>query len=85
MSECVDLFTPDRRCFEYALAEVGCAPGEAVMIGDRLDNDISPAKSIGMKTVRIVQGLYSVQKAESGGLFADREINKLSELLEIEF
>ncbi|MDE6763563.1 MAG: HAD family hydrolase, partial [Oscillospiraceae bacterium] len=50
LSECVDLFKPDRRFFEYALAEVGCAPGEAVMICDRLDNDISPAKSIGMKT-----------------------------------
>lgn len=85
LSECVDLFKPDRRFFERAVSEAGCEPGECVMIGDRLDNDISPAKSIGMKTVRIVQGLYSVQKAESDGCFADCEINELTELLDIEF
>ena len=85
LSECVDLFKPDRRFFERAVSEAGCEPCECVMIGDRLDNDVSPAKSIGMKTVRIVQGLYSVQKAESGGCFANREVNELSELLDIDF
>lgn len=29
---------------------------EAVMIGDRLDNDISPAKRLGMQTIWIRQG-----------------------------
>lgn len=85
LSECVDLFKPDRRFFERAVSEAGCEPRECVMIGDRLDNDIFPAKSIGMKTVRIVQGLYSVQKAGNGGCFADREINELPELLDIDF
>ena len=84
LSECVDLFKPDRRFFERAVSEAGCNACECVMIGDRLDNDISPTKSIGMKTVRIVQGLYSVQKAESG-FFADLEINELTELLDIDF
>ena len=30
------------------------------MIGDRLDNDIIPARMIGMKAVWIRQGIYSV-------------------------
>ena len=34
----------------------GCQAENAVMIGDRLDNDIAPAKKLGMKTVWIRQG-----------------------------
>lgn len=48
---------PDPRLFVRALSLAGCAPGNAVMIGDRPDNDIAPAGRLGMKTVRIMQGL----------------------------
>lgn len=44
---------PDRRHFEWALKEAGCRPGEAIMIGDRLDYDIEPAKALGMRTIRL--------------------------------
>ena len=47
---------PDRRIFEIALQRAGCRPENAVMIGDRIDNDIGPAKKMGMKTVWIKQG-----------------------------
>lgn len=33
-----------------------CKPENAVMIGDRIDNDIVPAKQLGMKTIWIKQG-----------------------------
>lgn len=85
LSECVNLFKPDTAFFKRALEETGCQPYEAVMIGDRLDNDVFPAKSVGMKTVRIVQGLYSVQRAISEEYAADYEINGLTELLHIDF
>ncbi len=42
---------PDLKIFNLALEQAGCKPNDAVMIGDRLDNDIVPAKQIGMKTV----------------------------------
>lgn len=42
---------PDERIFAFALEKSGCFPSETVMIGDRLDNDIIPAKHVGMHTV----------------------------------
>ncbi|UUZ86017.1 HAD family hydrolase [Paenibacillus sp. P26] len=47
---------PDPRLFRMALEEASCPPGEAVMIGDRIDNDILPAKQLGMKAVWVRQG-----------------------------
>lgn len=47
---------PDRRIFELALERSGARPEEAVMIGDRIDNDILPAKALGMRTIWIRQG-----------------------------
>ena len=47
---------PDLEIFKIALDRAMCKPEQAVMIGDRLDNDISPAKQLGMKTVWIKQG-----------------------------
>ena len=44
---------PDPRHFTCALEQADCLPGRAVMIGDRLDNDIRPAKLLGMWTIRV--------------------------------
>lgn len=57
---------PDMRIFQRALDRAGCIPQNAVMIGDRLDNDIAPANAIGMKTVWIKQsfGRYSTPQNE---------------------
>ncbi len=45
---------PDPGFFRWALAQAGCPPAEALMIGDRLDNDILPAKAAGMKTLHLI-------------------------------
>ena len=74
---------PDVRIFEYALKTAGCSAEDAVMIGDRLDNDIAPAKSIGMKTVWIKQGFGALQTPMSKDSKPDYEITNLSELLKI--
>ncbi|MBQ9120876.1 MAG: HAD family hydrolase [Clostridia bacterium] len=47
---------PDPRIFRLALERSGCSAEQAVMIGDRVDNDIVPAKAMGMHTVWIKQG-----------------------------
>jgi HAD superfamily hydrolase (TIGR01509 family) len=52
---------PDPAIFTLALERAGCAPSEAVMIGDRLDNDIRPARQLGWKTVRVAQGFARFQ------------------------
>ena len=83
LSECENLFKPDIRFFEYALEKAGCIPEEAAMIGDRLDNDILPAKKIGMKTIRIAQGLHSSQQPISYEYTPDFQLQTLSDLLRI--
>lgn len=72
---------PDKRIFEIALGRSGCRPEQAVMVGDRIDNDIVPAKQMGMKTVWLKQGFGSLWKITDESEKADLEINHLSELL----
>ena len=50
------LSKPDPEIFRIALAKSHCRPENTVMIGDRIDNDIVPAKLLGMKTIWIRQG-----------------------------
>lgn len=72
---------PDRAIFEKALELAGCEAENGVMVGDRLDNDVIPAKAIGMVTVWIRQGLAAYQDTKLGEDKADYIIDKLSELL----
>ena len=74
---------PDKEIFEKALELAKCTAAESVMVGDRLDNDIIPAKAIGMKTVWVKNGLAQYQSAELGEGVADYQIDSLSELLHI--
>ena len=52
---------PDPRIFQIALERANCLPENAVMVGDRLDNDIIPARELGMKTVWVKQGFAKYQ------------------------
>lgn len=74
---------PDKRIFEKAFELAGCTARESVMVGDRLDNDIAPAKEIGMTTVWIRKGLAKYQSEELGEGIADYQIRSLHELLHI--
>ena len=56
---------PDKRIFDIALERAGVIPEEAFMIGDRIDNDILPAKNIGMKTMWLRQGFGGMWKIKS--------------------
>ena len=72
---------PDKEIFEWAFKLAGCTAQESVMVGDRLDNDIIPAKAVGMKTVWVKNGLAKYQDADLGKGVADYQISSLSELL----
>ena len=43
---------PHALIFESALAQAGVEPGEAVMVGDRLREDVAGAQALGMATVQ---------------------------------
>lgn len=74
---------PDEKIFIRAFDMADCHAENAVMIGDRLDNDIYPAKKLGMKTIWIRQDMAVYQKPESEEYKADITVNSLSELMEI--
>lgn len=79
----IQVMKPDTRIFEYALEMAKCFPDEAVMIGDRIDNDIAPARAVGMKTIWIKQGFGGLQMPLSEKDTPDYTIEHLSELLNI--
>lgn len=56
ISAVVGLEKPDPRIFELALAELGVTGPQTIHIGNRLDTDVIPAKSLGFKTVWILRG-----------------------------
>lgn len=56
------LSKPDPRIFHLALETAQCPPERAVMIGDRIDNDIRPARMVGMKTIRLARGYQRLQQ-----------------------
>lgn len=72
---------PDRRIFELALSRADCKPENAVMIGDRIDNDIIPPKTIGMRTVHVKQGMWKYRNVLSEEEQADYEVDDLRAVL----
>lgn len=74
---------PDLKIFNLALEQAGCKPNDAVMIGDRLDNDIVPAKQIGMKTVWVRQGFAKYQIICNESEQPDFIIDSISNILDI--
>ena len=74
---------PDRAIFDKALEMAGCKAQEAVMIGDRLDNDIIPAKKLGMKTIWIRQGFAIYQNLRNAEEQPDYIVDGLAELKKI--
>ncbi len=71
---------PDERFFRTILDRAGFAPSEAIMIGDRLDNDIIPAKQVGLRTVWMRQGRYAALEPRVPDELPDETISDLEEL-----
>ena len=72
---------PAPEIFLWALDRAGCPADRAVMVGDRPDNDVGPAKRLGMITVRILRGSASLCVPASSEEVADHTIQCLSEIL----
>ena len=79
----VGLEKPDPAIFQLALSQSGCEPEQAVMIGDRLDNDIRPARLLGWKTIRIAQGFARFQSPRDGMDEADITLANLKGLVPV--
>lgn len=74
------LSKPDSRIFEFALRQTGCEAEEAIMVGDRLDYDIGPAKAQGWRAIRVLQGFSRLQQPRTPEEEPDRTIATIAEL-----
>lgn len=71
---------PDVRLFLRACEDLGVEPEQAIMVGDRIDNDIVPAKLLGMKAVLFRTGRHSTQQPRSHDEVPDAEVTSAEEL-----
>jgi HAD superfamily hydrolase (TIGR01549 family) len=56
VSGSIGMEKPDRGIFDWALERARVRPDEALMVGDRADNDVAPAKALGMRTLLLRLG-----------------------------
>lgn len=74
---------PDKRIFELALSQAGCSACDACMVGDRLDNDITPAAEMGMSTVWVRQGWFGMGNADLVRFKPNFTVDSISDVLRI--
>lgn len=65
---------PDPRAFLAACAALDVAPADCVMVGDRIDNDIAPARALGMAAIRLRTGRHAGQRPRSWREVPDRDV-----------
>jgi HAD superfamily hydrolase (TIGR01549 family) len=71
---------PDPALFELSVRTAGVAPRAAAMVGDRLDYDVRPAKSVGMRAVWMLRGEAPDEPTLEQLAEADAAIRSLAEL-----
>src|SRR5262249_30995034 len=62
---------PDPKAFLAAAAAPGVVPAACIMVGDRIDNDIAPAKALGMATILLRSGRHRRQQARDAAHLPD--------------
>ena len=72
---------PSRDFFEKVSVAAGSRPDEVLYVGDRVDNDVIPARSVGMQTALIRRGPWGYLHAEwPQAAEADAIIDSLTEI-----
>lgn len=74
---------PAPAIFEWALKQADCSPQDAVMVGDRMDNDIAPANRLGIHTIHLKRGLGAYYEPQSDDEIPEYSIAMLSELFDL--
>ena len=73
-------FKPDPRLFLRACEDLRVEPSECIMVGDRIDNDIAPARMLGMTAVLFRTGRHRHQQPRSVDEVPNAEVHNLVEL-----
>jgi putative hydrolase of the HAD superfamily len=72
---------PDVRLFLRACEDLDVDPAACIMVGDRIDNDIVPAKLLGMRTVLLRTGRHREQRPRSWDDLPDAEAEDAAGIL----
>jgi HAD superfamily hydrolase (TIGR01549 family) len=80
LSSEVKIRKPDLEIFRLAMNLVKTGPENCIMVGDRLDTDISPANKLGMKTIRTTNSLFKLQEPMNEFEKPTYMVAKLSEI-----
>lgn len=72
---------PEVAMFEAALRAMNATPQATLMLGDRLNTDISGAHAAGLKSAFVLTGVHTTQHMETLGITPDAIFNDLGELL----
>jgi putative hydrolase of the HAD superfamily len=73
---------PDLRFYEQIVKACGVDPKQCIMVGDRIDKDVIPAKLLGMKTILVRVGLHKNQMPRIPFEVPDAELNGVPGLAE---
>ncbi|HTB39548.1 MAG TPA: HAD family hydrolase, partial [Reyranella sp.] len=71
---------PDPRAFTAATEALGVSPSDCIMVGDRIDNDIAPAKALGMAAIQFRGGRHRRQRPRSAAEEPDAVVTDVLEL-----
>jgi FMN phosphatase YigB (HAD superfamily) len=80
VSEDIGLEKPDPRLFAHVLYTAGVSPTHSVMLGDRLDYDVIPAKTSGMRAVWVLRGEAPTDPTGPQLAEADAAVHTLKEI-----
>lgn len=77
LSDAVGMHKPDPAFFRLALSVWSIPPHRVAYVGDRPDNDVAPAKRLGMRTVRVLLGPHREQPPTNADQRPDFEADSL--------
>ena len=80
LSGITGLRKPDSGAFQAAADALGVAASDCIMVGDRIDNDIAPAKALGMAAILFRGGRHRRQRPRSAVEEPDAVVTDVLEL-----
>jgi putative hydrolase of the HAD superfamily len=80
VSGATGLSKPDPRALLTAAEALGVTPARCIMVGDRIDNDIAPAKALGMAAILFRHGRHRKQRPRAPSEAPDAIVTDVREL-----
>jgi NagD protein len=73
---------PSPIMLEVALVALGCAPGESVIVGDRLETDMLMGRRLGLATILVLSGVTRPGDPRIAATAPDHVLRSIRELVE---